>query len=178
MMNCVPVPALQAPLVAPWETVRIRFRLPLRQGMGKLFGNLGRNGPALTSSAGRHQQEIQTMEQTLFQKYGGFSKVSRIVLDLYDRLLDDDDVGPFFDEVDMARIVDHQTKFVSSLLGGPASYTDDQISKMHRHLAINARHFDTLAEILAETLADHGVEPEDVEAVVQAFEARRKLVVD
>jgi len=118
------------------------------------------------------------MEQTLFQKYGGFSKISRIVLDLYDRLLEDDEVGPFFDEVDMARIVDHQTKFLSSLLGGPASYSDDQISKMHRHLTINARHFDTLAEILAETLADHGVEPGDVEAVVEAFEARRKLVVE
>lgn len=118
------------------------------------------------------------MEQTLFQKYGGFSKVSRIVLDLYDRLLDDDEVGPFFDEVDMARIVDHQTKFVSSLLGGPASYTDDQIHKMHRNLAIQARHFDSLARILAETLADHGMEPEDIETVVQAFADRRKLVVD
>jgi hemoglobin len=49
---------------------------------------------------------------------------------------------------------------------------------MHKHLAINARHFDTLAELLADTLADHGFEPEDVEAVVQAFEVRRKLVVE
>jgi hemoglobin len=146
--------------------------------MGNLFGNIRGNGLAPASSAARHWQEIRNMEQTLFQKYGGFSKVSRIVLDLYDRLLDDDEVGPFFDEVDMARIVDHQTKFVSSLLGGPASYTDDQIFRMHKHLAINARHFDTLAEILADTLADHGFEPEDVEAVVQAFEVRRKLVVE
>jgi hemoglobin len=117
------------------------------------------------------------MEQTLFQKYGGFSKVSRMVLDLYNRLLDDDDIGPFFDDVDMARIVDHQTKFISSLLGGPASYSDDQISRMHQHLAINARHFDILSEILAETLADHGMDAEDVEAVVHAFEDRRKLIV-
>lgn len=117
------------------------------------------------------------MEQTLFQKYGGFSKVSRMVLDLYNRLLDDDDIGPFFDDVDMARIVDHQTKFISSLLGGPASYSDDQISRMHQNLAINARHFDILSEILAETLADHGMAPEDVEAVVTAFEDRRKLIV-
>ena len=118
------------------------------------------------------------MEQTLFQKYGGFSKVSRMVLDLYNRLLDDDDLGPFFDNVDMSRIVDHQTKFISSLLGGPASYTDDQISKMHRHLTINAGHFDKLTETLAETLKDHGMEPDDVAAVVKALEDRRKLVVE
>lgn len=126
----------------------------------------------------RHERDIRIMEQTIFQKYGGFSKVSRIVLDLYDRLLEDDDVGPFFDHVDMARIVDHQTKFISSLLGGPASYTDDQIAKMHKHLTINDRHFDTLTQILSETLADHGVGPDDVIAVVQALEARRRLVVE
>jgi hemoglobin len=117
------------------------------------------------------------MAKTLFDKYGGFSVVSRIVLDLYDRLLDDDDVGPFFDDVDMRRIVDHQTKFVSSLLGGPASYTDDQIRRTHDHLAITPAHFDRLSALLAETLADHGWSEEDIDAVVAQFEARRPFVV-
>jgi hemoglobin len=119
-----------------------------------------------------------TMEHSLFDKYGGFAAISRVVLDLYERLLDDDDVGPFFETVDMARIVDHQTKFVSSLLGGPAHYTDDQIHRMHRHLDIGGRHFDRLKEILAETLEDHDFAPEDVQLVVAAFEARRNLVVE
>ncbi|WP_138471399.1 group 1 truncated hemoglobin [Poseidonocella sp. HB161398] len=118
------------------------------------------------------------MEKSLFERYGGFSVVSRIVLDLYDRLLDDDDVGPFFDGIDMAKIVDHQTKFVSALMGGPASYTDDQIRKMHAHLAISDAHFDTLAAILRQTLADHGVAEEDREAIVGAFAERRALVVE
>ena len=117
------------------------------------------------------------MAKTLFDKYGGFSVVSRIVLDLYERLLDDDDVGPFFDNVDMRRIVDHQTKFVSSLMGGPASYTDEQIRRTHDHLVITPAHFDRLSTLLAQTLADHGVSGEDVETVVAQFEARRPLVV-
>lgn len=118
------------------------------------------------------------MEKTLYEKYGGFSVVSRIVLDLYDRLLDDDDVGPFFDNVEMGRIVDHQTKFVSSLMGGPASYNDDQIRRMHNHLTISDLHFDRLSAILAETLNDHGLSDEDVQAIVDAFQSRRNLVVD
>lgn len=118
------------------------------------------------------------MATSLFEKYGGFSAVSKIVLDLYDRLLDDDDVGPFFDNIDMSRIVDHQTKFVSSLMGGPASYTDDQIQKMHARLTIGPAHFDRLQQILSETLIDHGVSPEDTETIVGAFKARRRLVVD
>ena len=117
------------------------------------------------------------MAKTLFDKYGGFSVVSRIVLDLYERLLDDDDVGPFFDEVDMRRIVDHQTKFVSSLMGGPASFTDEQIRRTHDHLAITSAHFDRLSDLLSETLRDHGLSDEDVAKVVARFEARRNIVV-
>lgn len=118
------------------------------------------------------------MQQTLFDKYGGFSVISKIVMDLYDRLLDDDDVGPFFDDVDMARIVDHQTKFVSSLMDGPASYTDNQIEKLHAHLAIAARHFEQLALILRETLLAHGISEEDATTIVGRFTERRNLVVN
>ena len=133
-----------------------------------------RNG----GSTARLGREGVPMQKSLFEKYGGFSVISKIVLDLYDRLLDDDDVGPFFDEVEMARIVDHQTKFVSSLMGGPASYTDDQIEKMHARLTITNAHFDTLQAILQQTLLDHGVSEDDAEVITALFEGRRKLVVE
>ncbi|MFN3745551.1 MAG: group I truncated hemoglobin [Hyphomicrobiaceae bacterium] len=118
------------------------------------------------------------MEQTLFEKYGGFAKVSKIVLALYDRLLEDETIGPYFDDVDMARIVDHQTKFIASLLGGPASFSDEHIERVHRHLAISAADFNVMKDILRATLAAHGMAPEDIELVVTAFEQRRALVVD
>lgn len=118
------------------------------------------------------------MAQTPYEKYGGFSTVSRIVMRLYDRLLDDDEVGPFFDDVDMPRLIDHQTKFVSSLMGGPASFTDAHIVNAHRKLTIHDRHFDRLKELLEETLAEFSVAPEDAGAVLGAFEARRALLVE
>jgi hemoglobin len=102
------------------------------------------------------------METTVYERYGGFASVSRVVLDFYDRILADDDLGAFFEDVDMTRIVDHQTKFVAALLGGPASYTEDQIRALHRHLAISDPHFDRLKVLLADTLADHGFAAEDV----------------
>jgi hemoglobin len=117
------------------------------------------------------------MSRTVFERYGGFARISKIVLDFYERLLDDDDLGPFFEEIDMGRIVDHQTKFIATVLGGPASYTDEQIRQMHRHLAIGPVHFERLKVVLAETLADHGMAAEDVVLVVEDFERRRDLVV-
>ncbi|SNS60291.1 group I truncated hemoglobin [Tropicimonas sediminicola] len=118
------------------------------------------------------------MEKSLFDKYGGFSTVSKIVMRLYDQLLEDDDVGPFFDDVDMPRLIDHQTKFVASLMGGPASFTDTHIQRAHHNLEIAPLHFDRLKEIIAETLGEFDVEEDDIETVLAAFEGRRKLLVD
>jgi hypothetical protein len=49
---------------------------------------------------------------------------------------------------------------------------------MHRHLTISDDHFERLEEILAETLADHGLSDEDVRTIVERFEQRRALIVD
>ncbi len=116
-------------------------------------------------------------EQTLYEKYGGFSHISKVVMDFYDTLLDDDDIGPFFDNVDMAKMVDHQTKFIASLLGGPAAYTDRQLQQLHTHLEINNEHYDRLKEVLGGTLLEHGVEEQDVAIVLAEFETRRDLIV-
>ena len=116
-------------------------------------------------------------KQTLFEKYGGFSQVSRVVLAFYDKLLDSGDIGSFFDDIDMSKMVDHQTKFVASLLGGPASYTDAQLRHLHAHLPIENAHFDELKVVLKDTLADHGFEVDDIDAVLQEFENRRVLIV-
>ena len=116
-------------------------------------------------------------DQTLFEKYGGFSQVSRVVLSFYDTLLDSDEIGPFFDNTDMARMVDHQTKFIASLLGGPASYTDAQLRQLHSHLAIKDAHFDELKVVLRETLEEFSFEEPDIEAVLAEFESRRALIV-
>ncbi|MEM9148103.1 MAG: group 1 truncated hemoglobin [Pseudomonadota bacterium] len=117
------------------------------------------------------------MPQSLYQKYGGFGSISRVVMDFYDRLLDSEEVGSFFDDVDLKRLIDHQTKFVASLLGGPADYTDERLAQLHGHLKIEASHFDAMAALLAETLDDHGFEPGDRDAVLAEIEARRSLIV-
>lgn len=92
-------------------------------------------------------------------------------------MLDSDEIGPFFDEIDMSRMVDHQTKFLASLLGGPASYTDNQLKQLHSHLEINHGHFDELKIILRQTLEHHGIETADVDTVLGEFEKRRMMIV-
>ena len=117
------------------------------------------------------------MEKTIFEKYGGFSTISRVVMSFYDRMLEDDDVGPFFDDVDLPSLIDHQTKFISSIMGGPASFSDEHIAGAHKHLVIYDFHFDRLKELVHETLSDFDIAPEDIETVLDAFEQRRSMIV-
>ena len=68
------------------------------------------------------------MRQTIFERYGGFSKVSKVVMSFYDKILNSSILAPYFAKTDMKRLIDHQTKFISSLMGGPASYTSEHLS--------------------------------------------------
>ena len=117
------------------------------------------------------------MAGTTFEKYGGFSTVSRIVMDFYERVLDSDEVGHHFDDVDMARLMDHQTKFISSTLGGPIAMSDERLRVVHQQINITDKEFDEVARMLADALRDHGMEEKDIAAVVAAVDAKRPLIV-
>ncbi|MBX2881548.1 MAG: group 1 truncated hemoglobin [Granulosicoccus sp.] len=117
------------------------------------------------------------MAVNLYEKYGGFSNINKIVMAFYDHLLDSETVGPYFDDIDMARLIDHQTKFIAMLLGGPASFTNEQLGRAHVSLGVTAEHFDEMKFILQHTLDEHGVEPDDTQSVLDAVEARRGYIV-
>jgi len=117
------------------------------------------------------------MSSSLFQKYGGFAAISRIILSFYDKALDSDQIGDFFVDIDMKRLVDHQTKFIATLLGGPTSYTDERLGQLHANLGISDADFDEMATLLAEALNEFGFEPVDCDSVMRQIEARRVHIV-
>jgi hemoglobin len=114
---------------------------------------------------------------TTFQKYGGFSTVSRVVMTFYEMVLDSDVVGHHFDDVDMPRLMDHQTKFVSALMGGPSAMNDDRLRHVHRHLNITVREFDEIVALLSDAMDQHGMDEADIAAVAQAFNSKRDLIL-
>lgn len=117
------------------------------------------------------------MTQTLYDKYGGFKTISRVVMTFYEMALDSDDIGHYFEDIDMPRLIDHQTKFVSSLIGGPASFSDDRIEAVHRHLSISHDEFDVMAELFGEALSAHGMSDQDIKTALAAIEGKRSIIV-
>ena len=117
------------------------------------------------------------MGQTIYEKYGGFKTISRIVMSFYEMALDSDGIGGYFEDIDMPRLIDHQTKFVSSLIGGPASFSDDRIAAVHRHLNISHDDFDEMAKLFGEALSMHGMSDDDVQIALSAIEGKRSIIV-
>jgi hemoglobin len=103
------------------------------------------------------------VKTSLFERVGGFAKVRLIVSDFYDRIFDSEQLRHYFQDIDMARLIDHQTKFVSALMGGPASYTNDHLTRAHARLGITPEEYDEMAELFRETLEDFDVPAADVE---------------
>ena len=114
---------------------------------------------------------------TIFERYGGFSTIRKIVSDFYDKVLDSPSLEHHFVDVDMARLVDHQTKFISTITGGPANVSNEEIRRAHTRLSISSEHFGEVAELLEETLEDHGMQPEDIAYVMAEVGARKAFVV-
>lgn len=117
------------------------------------------------------------MKSTMFDRYGGFGLVHRVVLSFYDKMLDSDIVGPYFDGVDMPSLVDHQTKFISQVMGGPASYTNEVLEQIHRKLDITQDAFDEMASILERTLEEFDFKVEDVQTIMADIKSRQPYIV-
>jgi hemoglobin len=62
---------------------------------------------------------IQDSSTTLFERVGGKSAVAAVVNLLYDRIIKDPLLLPFFDGIDVRRLKSKQVAFLSTVFGGP-----------------------------------------------------------
>ena len=113
----------------------------------------------------------------MYDQLGGFSAVRKLVSDFYDRVLDEEDLAPFFNDTDMANLIDHQTKFWATLLGGPASYTEEQLHTIHASMGIRDHHFDLIIDLVSETLEDHDVDAQDIGRLAEKLNGYRSSLV-
>lgn len=104
------------------------------------------------------------MSQSLFDKIGGETAVNAAVDIFYRKVLADDRINRFFDNVDMENQVAKQKGFLTMAFGGPNSYTGKDMREGHAHLVkngLNAEHFDAVMENLGATLQELNV-PDDL----------------
>lgn len=114
---------------------------------------------------------------SMFDRYGGFASVSKIVMAFYDKVLDSDIAGPYFDDVDMKSLIDHQTKFIAQVMGGPTSFSNEALQSVHAKHNIDRKAFDEVAGLLRESLEDFDVAERDIETIIDEVASRSPYII-
>jgi len=97
---------------------------------------------------------------TIYEELGGEPAVDAAVDIFYRKVLADERIARFFDDIDMDVQAAKQKAFLTLVLGGPAHYTGLDMRKGHEHLVargLNDSHVDVVLELLGQTLAELGV---------------------
>jgi hemoglobin len=114
---------------------------------------------------------------SMLERYGGVKFVMRFTLQFYDKVLASIRLAPFFANTNMQGLVEHQAKFISAVMGGPASHSNAALRDLHSHLAIDDQAFDEMILLFRKTLDESRLADADVEAIMADLNARRAYIV-
>lgn len=104
---------------------------------------------------------------TLYERLGGDAAVNAAVDIFYNKVLADERINHFFENLDMVAQANKQKAFLTMAFGGPHSYTGRDMRAGHAHLALNETHFDAVVENLAATLKELNVGDSDIAEVAK-----------
>ncbi len=96
-------------------------------------------------------------EKSLYHRLGGKAAINAAVDAFYVKVLADDRVKHFFEEVNMHRQHRKQKEFLSAAFGGPIPWDGKDLRVLHEDLDLKELHFIAIAENLTATLKDLGV---------------------
>ena len=105
---------------------------------------------------------------SLYERLGGEAAVDTAVDIFYRKVLTDDRVNEFFDDVDIEKQAAKQKGFLTMVFGGPNDYTGKDMRDGHKHLVdrgLNDSHVDVIIELLGGTLKELGVNDADIAEV-------------
>ncbi len=127
------------------------------------------------------EQHAKKAGSSLYEQIGGEPAMSAAVELFYRRVLSDERISHFFEDVDMERQAAKQKAFLTMVCGGPSSYSGKDMRAGHAHLVkrgLNDTHFNAVAEHLAGTLTELGVARPLVDQVLAIAESARADVLN
>jgi hemoglobin len=122
-----------------------------------------------------------TSSPSLYEQLGGEAAVNAAVDVFYRKVLTDDRVSHFFDDVDMDHQIAKQKAFLTMVFGGPVAYSGKDMRQGHAHLlqrGLNDSHVDAVIELLGESLREVGAPEELIRKVAAVAESARGDVLN
>jgi hemoglobin len=125
-------------------------------------------------------EKNMSQQESLYEKLGGEAAVNAAVDIFYRKVLNDDRISSFFEDVDMDKQAAKQKAFLTMAFGGPHNYSGLDMRVGHAHLVergLDDTHVDAVIENLAATLRELGVQEALINQVAAIAESTRNDVL-
>jgi hemoglobin len=120
---------------------------------------------------------MSTQTTTLYELLGGQTAIEAVVDEFYKRILQDERIAHYFTHLDMERQRNHQTAFISSVVGGPQLYAGHSMAEAHAHLRLSKADFDAVAGHLVAALERFSVSQVHIDAVISKIAALEREIL-
>lgn len=131
------------------------------------------------SSDSCRTQFKQARENSLYHKLGGKAAIDAVVEAFYVKVLADNRIKHFFDDINMTKQRRKQKEFLSAAFGGPIPWTGKDLAKAHANIpGLTDAHFDAVAENLQKTLVELKVKKELADQVMAIAASTREAVLN
>jgi hemoglobin len=115
---------------------------------------------------------------SIYDRLGGRDAVRIAVDQLYDRLLADPELAPYFAGQDLERLARHVRPFIAVAAGGPGVYRGRDMRAAHAGLGITDAHFDRTVDHLVAVLRSLAVDDDVIDELGATLQPLRALVVE
>lgn len=124
---------------------------------------------------------MEVQNQSLYEQLGGEGAVDAAVDIFYRKVLSDDRVSHFFDDIDMDQQIAKQKAFLTMVFGGPVAYSGKDMRAGHAHLlkrGLNDMHVNVVIQLLGESLRELGAPEQLIGKVAAIAESVRPDVLN
>jgi hemoglobin len=115
---------------------------------------------------------------SIYQQIGGKASMDAAIEIFYKKVLADDRVNHFFDDVSMIKQKRKQHAFISAALGAPTAFVGKDLRKAHADMDLTDVHFNAIAEHLQSTLAELKVPKATIDRILAIVETTRSHVLN
>jgi hemoglobin len=115
---------------------------------------------------------------TLYERVGGEQAVSAVVESLYERVLADALLAPFFITARMESVKLHQRLFLTHILGGPGQASPTDIRRAHEKHPIEQRHFYAVSDHMVDAFYSLGVDEDTIGEVISLLAPLSREIVN
>ena len=117
-------------------------------------------------------------KESLYHKLGGKTAINAAVDLFYTKVLPDNRVKHYFEDVNMKRQANKQKEFLSAAFGGPEPWSGKDMRKAHAHLHLKEADFNVIAGHLQATLEELKVKPELIKQAMAIAASTKDAVLN